>query len=187
MERSFDAFARCLSALREREPGLFDGVSFQLYGTQGGWHAGQPKVLSEIAIRYGLDDVVGEEPEIVPYSRSVEIAGQSDGLIVLGVNDPGYMPSKLFHYAATQKPLIGCFCLDSQPVAVCKAQPELGYYIEYSDDNSDVNIRNIGQLKEFLSAVRERRVQCRPNIDSRFSGRAMARQHAAFFDSCVNA
>ena len=54
----------------------------------------------------GLTEVVTEEPKRVSYERSLALVKGADGLLVLGVDDPNYQPSKLHTYLATGLPMM---------------------------------------------------------------------------------
>ena len=47
-----------------------------------------------------------EKPKRVSYERSLALAKGADGLLVLGVDDPSYQPSKLHTYLATGLPMM---------------------------------------------------------------------------------
>ena len=79
--------------------------------------------------RAGVNDLVSERPERVSYRRSLELLVESDGGFVLGVDDPGYMPSKLFSYALSGKPLLVSLHRDSPAFAQCQAIPELAHVL----------------------------------------------------------
>jgi hypothetical protein len=49
---------------------------------------------------------VDERPARIAYARSLELVKGADGLLVLGVDDPNYRPSKLHTYLATGLPVL---------------------------------------------------------------------------------
>ena len=53
-----------------------------------------------------MKGVVIEEPERITYERSLALIQGADGLLVLGVDDPHYQPSKLHTYLATGLPVM---------------------------------------------------------------------------------
>ena len=59
-----------------------------------------------IAEEMGLSGMVTEEPKRISYERSLALVKGADGLLVLGVDDPGYQPSKLHTYLATGLPMM---------------------------------------------------------------------------------
>lgn len=81
------------------------GFDIEIHGTAGSWRPGQTGHLQAIAEASGVSDVV-ERPARIPYARSLELVKGADGLLVLGVDDPNYRPSKLHTYLATGFPIL---------------------------------------------------------------------------------
>src|SRR6185312_11565165 len=107
-----------------------------LYGTDGGWREGERRILQHQADLAGIGDLVTEDPRIVPYSQATVITSAADGLMVLGVDDPAYMASKLFSYAQLGKPLLACLHAGSQMNDYFEKYPELGTVIHFATDEA---------------------------------------------------
>ena len=101
MEKGWREFLEALkkeSASRE--------IIIEIYGTNPFWKEGDRRFLQAIAEEMGLPGVVIEEPTRVSYERSLALVKGADGLLVLGVDDPNYQPSKLHTYLATGLPIM---------------------------------------------------------------------------------
>ncbi len=81
------------------------GLDIEIHGTAGSWRPGQTGHLQAIAEASLVSDVV-EFPARIPYARSLELVKSADGLLVLGVDDPNYRPSKLHTYIAKGLPTL---------------------------------------------------------------------------------
>jgi hypothetical protein len=81
-------------------------VGFEIYGTAGSWRPGRQGHLEQIAEGQGLAGAVSEMPARIPYAESLRLIKGADGLLVLGVDDPNYQPSKLHTYLATGLPVL---------------------------------------------------------------------------------
>ena len=101
MEKGWREFLMAL----KKEP-LAREVGIEIYGTNTAWRSGDRPSLQGIAEEMGLAGVVVEEPKRVSYERSLALVKGADGLLVLGVDDPNYQPSKLHTYLATGLPVI---------------------------------------------------------------------------------
>lgn len=99
MEKGWRAL---LEAWKAVGPG---GIGIEVYGTAGSWRPGQTGHLQAVAEAGGVSDV-DERPARIPYARSLELVKGADGLLVLGVDDPNYRPSKLHTYLATGLPVL---------------------------------------------------------------------------------
>jgi hypothetical protein len=184
MAKSFRRISDGLSRLRRRRPELFSRIRLRLSGTDGRWKDGLPRILQEQAVDAGIGDLVAEDPRIIPYRMAIGRAVAADGLLVLGVDDPAYMPSKLFLYALTGKPLLACMHADSQVNEYYRRFPELGTLIHFAGA-AETEAEDDTRLLEFLQQVAERRTFARDNIRAEFSARAMACRHVELFEACL--
>ena len=89
----------------KKEP-LAKEVGIEIYGTDPFWKEGERRHLQSIAEEMGLKGMVIEEPKRISYERSLALVKGADGLLVLGVDDPNYQPSKLHTYLATGLPVL---------------------------------------------------------------------------------
>jgi hypothetical protein len=185
MAKSFSLMCRALSHLRTDSPELIEGVRIELYGTMLGWKPGDRQHLAEIARECGLADIVKENPSRVTYRRSLELLLESDGALILGVDDNGYMPSKLFNYALSRKPMLASLRRDGPAFAEFKNRPQLGHTIWFgqSDEIAESDAVEIARafLKEVVAKQSfDRQTLLQPNLAA-----AMARDHVALFEACL--
>jgi hypothetical protein len=184
MQKSFRRIVEGLARLRLRDKTLVDRLRVRLFGTDGGWSEGRPKILQAEANASSVGDLVQEDPRIVPYSTALERALSADALLVLGVDDPAYMPSKLFTYAAMQKPLLACVHLHSQVNSYFLSIPSLGHIIHFGTPR-DIELREDATLLDFLRSAAKNEVVARPKMMERYSADAVAIEHARFFEHIV--
>jgi hypothetical protein len=184
MAKSFRRIADGLARLKQQQPELLSKIRIRLFGTDGRWKAGLAKILQEQAVVAGVGDLVAEDPRIIPYREAVGRAVAADGLLVLGVDDPAYMPSKLFLYAMTGKPLLACMHANSQVNDYFKRFPELGTIIHFSS-TAETEIAEDAAMSAFLKQAVDRDHFPRENIQAGFSASAMTRQHAKLFEACI--
>lgn len=184
MAKSFGYFVRSLARVRAKHPDLVGLFRIHLVGTDGGWTEGSAKVLQNIASISGVGDLVIEDPAIIPYSRSVEIASAANGLLVLGVDEDAYMASKLFPYASLRKPLLACICKNSQMNAYFEAHPDLGTVIHFGDTGD--NPADDEMVLKFLEQLRAGTEAPRANVMDEYSAMAMTSKVAQLFDNCVD-
>ena len=113
---------------------LCEGIRIELFGTMLGWQPGEPRGLADIAAKWGIDDLVREEPSRLSYRRSLELLLQSDGALIFGVDDAGYMPSKLFNYALSGKPLLATLHREGPAFSKFQSIPDLGHALWIGQD-----------------------------------------------------
>jgi len=185
MARAFAQFCRALARLRDFERPLLDSVKIQLYGTLLGWRDGDRRHLSEIAAAHGVGEWIDEDPRRVSYRRSLELLLGGDGALVLGVDDAGYMPSKLFTYALSGKPLLAVVRRDGPAYAAQRGELALGEALWFSNDGDMEPEEAVGALRRFLAAAASRQCIDRRAMLAPFMARAMARRHVELFTRCV--
>jgi glycosyltransferase involved in cell wall biosynthesis len=186
MARSFTLFSRALSQLRMQSGNLCEGIRVELFGTMLGWHPGEARGLADIAAKWGIGDLVREEPGRLSYRRSLELLLQSDGALIFGVEDAGYMPSKLFTYALSGKPLLATLHCEGPAFSMFKNIPDLGHalWIGQNDDMPLEEAMNV--LETFLREVVARKTFDRSISITPYLAPAMARRHGELFEACLS-
>jgi glycosyltransferase involved in cell wall biosynthesis len=159
------------------------GLSIEIHGTAGPWRPGQTGHLQAVAEASGLSNM-DERPVRIPYARSLELVKGADGLLVLGVDDPNYRPSKLHTYLATGLPVL----------VVVHERSGLGKWLESAGPG--IHIVRFGasshaesnkeSLERFVMEVAE---NCRWKIEDRKSllPATAAVDHARFFEGIAAA
>jgi hypothetical protein len=185
MKRSFSLLCEALAQARGRYRNLMEGVRIELFGTMLGWRDGDPRHLTDFARERGVADLISENPHRVSYRRSLELLLASDGALILGVDDSGYMPSKLFSYALSGKPLLASLRRDSPAFAQFHNTPELGHVLWF-DESVDIPTDDaVNVVKSFLEQAIARRSFERRTVLEPYLSPAMARRHVELFEACL--
>lgn len=187
MIRSFDLLCRTLAHLMERRHDLAGMVRIALYGTLSGWQNDKPHHLADVARRCGLAELVEEYPEHVTYRRSLELLLEGDGALVLGVDNSGYMPSKLFTYALSGKPLLASLHRDGPAYAMFTRIPDLGHTLWFAGSDETPLDQATALMDTFLNEVAARRTFDRKAITDPYCAWVMARRHAELFALALEA
>jgi hypothetical protein len=188
MRRSFAAICEHLSRIRREQPSALEGIRFRLIGTNSEWRDGDPRPLQQVAERLGLDGIVDEEPTRITYTAAMELVKASDGVLVLGVDDAGYVPSKLFTYALSGAPLLASFRSDSPASQYFSTVPGLGELITAGETAAGTSFESQHRaIARFLADVKtgkrfDRRRELEPYLAP-----AMAARHVRLFTSVLAA
>ena len=176
----------------KKEP-LARQVGIEIYGTNPFWKEGERRYLQSIAKEEGLSGLVIEEPKRVSYQRSLALAKGADGLLVLGVDDPNYQPSKLHTYLATGLPLLilaregSTLPRQMENVEGVKVLRFEGVKVPSSTVNSFGGAASEGSqggMREYLQSVKDgKRWPGRP----RLTAREAAIGHSQLFERVVGA
>jgi len=176
----------------KKEP-LAKEVAIEIYGTNPFWKEGERRYLQSIAEQMGIKGLVIEEPKRVSYERSLALAKGADGLLVLGVDDPNYQPSKLHTYLATGLPLLilaregSKLPRQMENVEGVKVLRFEGVKVPSSTVNSFGGAASEGSqggMREYLQSVKDgKRWPGRP----RLTAREAAVEHSKLFEKVVEA
>lgn len=184
MEDSFREVCRQLAAARAGAPDRTLRLKVELFGTEPSATARQP-VLTRVAVEEGVSDLVVEHPARWSYLEALRRVIDADGLLVLGVRDAAYSPSKLALYALSGKPILACMAQGSIVDRFFATQPELGWVTHFGLGSKGAHGKGPEPMEGFLRAVAERRIADRRRRLEGWMAPAMARQHVDLFAACL--
>jgi hypothetical protein len=158
-------------------------VGFEIYGTGGAWRPGLQGHLEKVAEAHGLDRVVTEKPERIPYADSLSLVKGADGLLVLGVDDPNYQPSKLHTYLASGLPLLITARAESGLASFAQLAGPGVHCVKFGEGSErQANLEAVRSFLADVQAARSFSVEQRSVLDSR---RAAA-EHVEFLKRVAN-
>ena len=176
----------------KKEP-LARQVGIEIYGTNPFWKEGERRYLQSIAEEEGLSGLVIEEPKRVSYQRSLALAKGADGLLVLGVDDPNYQPSKLHTYLAVGLPVM-VLCHEQSDLTRQLKGVEGVKLLGFEGERRPSFVTNSfgdaasegsqGGMREYLQNIKEGKRW--PNR-SRLTAREAAIEHSKLFEMVVKA
>lgn len=185
MRRGWQLVCDALAALQQQGNERVARLHIRLLGTTYAWKPGDPQPLQAIADRAGIGAFVEERPERVTFRQSLETLLAADGALVLGVDDADYMPSKLFSYALSGKPLLAVLRRES-PAYRCMAEnPGMGFAIWFGETTCMPMDEAVTAVRSFLDSASEGCSYDRVAMLSPFLSNEMARRHVEVFDSCL--
>jgi hypothetical protein len=101
----FRAFAR----LRASEPTLASRVRLNFIGTSNQPKEGQRYRVQPLAQAEGVADAVFEIPGRLPYMHALGVLARSDGLLLIGSDEPHYTASKIYPALMSGRPFLSLF------------------------------------------------------------------------------
>lgn len=123
MVPTLSALFRALARLRESDPVRFNRVRLHFVGTNYSPSDRTFKVVAPEAMRWGVDDLVDENPGRVPYFEALSLLMGSDALLLVGSVSGDYTASKLFNYVLARKPTLAMFNSKSLVSELVRAVP----------------------------------------------------------------
>jgi hypothetical protein len=113
----------------------------------------------------------------------LELLLEGSGALVLGVEDAGYMPSKLYIYALSGKPLLASLYDKGVSLAQFRAYPALGHALWFGASEAMSIVEAARVVKDYLQEVTTNRHFERLELLEPHSVEAMSRRHAELFEA----
>jgi len=147
-----DSFLEAVKLLKARREDLYSKLKVSFIGTSYRPDArGYYQVLSQ-AQEKGVEDVVDESPERLPFLEALRTLTRADGLLMLGSIEPHYTASRLLPYIHSKRPIFALFHRKSDSADLL-SKSNAGMLVSYDNDiQSAPKIEQIySSLAEFLS------------------------------------
>jgi Glycosyl transferase 4-like domain len=170
----------------DKQPELFSKLRLHFIGTDYAPSAQARATIRPLAAEHGLEKVIFESTDRVPYLATLRLYRDADFLLVLGSDDPSYTASKIYPYILAQKPLLCVFHEESSVVSVLK-RTRAGQVVSFSkdDDAAAITEKLFPAMKEFLDAL-----PFTPATDWKefepYRAREMTRRQCELFDHVLN-
>ncbi|AFZ35779.1 hypothetical protein Sta7437_2231 [Stanieria cyanosphaera PCC 7437] len=137
MAKALEALFRAIQVNRSQNPQLWKSVKLHFVGTSYAPKGRETKTIEPIAVACGVEDLVTEHPLRIPYFEALQILKDSNGILLIGSNDPNYSASKIYPCILAQKPILGIFHEQSLVVDVIE-QTQAGEVVTFrSEDESE--------------------------------------------------
>jgi hypothetical protein len=142
------------------------------------------KTIESLAAEFGLEQMVVEHTDRIPYSQTLRCLLDADALIVPGSDDPGYTASKIYPYLLAKKPLLTVFHEQSSVVRLVR---DVGGAVVVPFSTGEPVAAVAERIRrEWLENERYRTpVPLDMDAFEPFTAQAQAGQLAAFFRKCL--
>ncbi|MDB6130464.1 MAG: hypothetical protein JWM04_1571 [Verrucomicrobiales bacterium] len=186
MKFCLTAFFMALAKEIELKPELREKLRFHFIGTSYAKAGSGEKSIEPIAKSFGLDDIVMEKTDRIPYFEAISCMQNAHALFVPGSDDPGYTASKIYPTIMAGKPVLSIFHESSTVNMVMK---ETGAGLAISFKSSD-GVRDLAQ-KIAKSKWRETLLQRPQGPDlgplESYTARAMTQKICIILNKCPKA
>ena len=181
-----DSFFEALKLLKVRRPELYSTIKVSFIGTTYNPDAQGCYQVMPHAKEKGIEDIVDESPERLPFLDALRTLAQSDGLLMLGSIEPHYTASRLLPYIHSRRPLFALFHKESDSANLL-LKSKAGTLVSYDADvQSASKIEDIYKsLIEFLTAEKPPDDVVWETVD-RYSAKDLTGALASVFDNIVD-
>ncbi len=177
------AFLEAVAHLRATHPAAMGQVRLNFIGTSN-----QPNAIDEFRIlplakAAGLADAVHEVSQRVPYLEALGVLAHSDGLLLIGSDQPHYTASKIYPALMAQRPYLSLLHRSSSAHTIL-SQTGGGIAVSFcSTAELEACKANIGAALLQLVTAPQTLPPANPAACSSFTARAIAGRFAAVFAS----
>jgi hypothetical protein len=156
-----------------------EGVRATFVGTDYAPPERARKTVEPIAREIGVGDQVVEQTTRVPYFEALQIMSDADVLILIGSDDAGYSPSKIYPYLLSRKPIIAIVHDRSSLIPLLENTSALT--VTFSEANeAQAAARLALELPAFLGRLPP--TSLAPELERACSAREMTRRQCQLFD-----
>ena len=103
------ALFQAVRLLQEESPELAGRLALHFVGTSNQSNGHDDFRIRPIAEEFGIADLVHETPQRVPYLEALNILANSQGLLLIGSDEPHYTASKIFPALMSGRPYLSLF------------------------------------------------------------------------------
>jgi hypothetical protein len=172
---------------RARVPDLFSRLRLHFVGSSyapPGMRS-EPKVV-EMASEFGISDLVDERTERVSYLESLQLLMDSQGLLLIGTEEPHYTASKVFPYLLSGRRIVAVFHKDSNIIDILKKATASHVVTFDRDCPPAAGVDKISRhLEEILISSMNGTSRVRNDDVQGYSTYAMTERLASLFDAVM--
>ena len=144
------------------------------------------KTVEPIAAQLGLSDLVEERTQRIPYFEALQVLVESDAILLMGSDDPGYTASKLYPCVLAQKPILAIFHQASSVVKILQqCQAGAAVTFETGDRPQDLLPMMEHHLKQWLNFPEGYQPQTNWRAFQAYTAVEMTRKQCEIFDACI--
>ena len=173
---------KALGRLKAREPELVARLRLHFVGTSNQPNDRTSFRIVPIAVEEGVGELVVETPQRVPYVDALSLLTKSDGLLLIGSDEPHYTASKIYPALMSGRPYLSLFHRMSSAHAIL-ARAGGGVSLAFS------TARELAALEPELAAGLRRLAtgheqfeRADPSSYRAYEARAIARRYAGILD-----
>ena len=170
------------AALRKSHPKLAARLRLNFVGTSGHPNHYDAYRIRPIAEEEGVADLVFETPQRVPFLQALHIIGNSQGLLLLGSDEPHYTASKLYPALMSGRPYVSLFHRASSAHSILsQAGGGKALAFEAPEDLASM-VTPLSDVLRTLALDPKSFGKIDPAAYAPYTASAVARQFAAIFD-----
>jgi hypothetical protein len=186
MALALRALFLAIRADRDRNSDVWDTIRLHFIGTSYAPSDRAVKTIEPLAQAIGIADLVDEQTQRLPYFEALQTLVDSDAILLIGSNDPGYTASKLYPCILARKPMLAIFHQQSSVVSIlreCNAGRAVTF--QSHDQPQALTTAITAHLNWLLSLSKGYQPDTHWEAFQPYTAREMTRKQCSVFDHCL--
>jgi len=177
---------KAIKELSRRNPDLARGIRVNFIGTSNQPDDTGCYPVSQLAIEEGVADIVHEVPERRPFLEALNVLTNSDGLLLIGSEEPHYTASKIYPAMMSGTPYLSLFHEKSSSHRILTAAG--GGFTFSFDSTASLGylVEQLAEGLELLATKAGNQQQINPQAYSDYTADAVAKRYAEIFNGMVS-
>lgn len=173
---------RALARLKIHEPALASRIRLNFVGTSNQPEKGALQRVMPLAREAGVADAVYELPERLPFLQALAILSRSDGLLLIGSDEPHYTASKIYPALMSGRPYLSLFHKDSSSHTILTAAGG-GLAFSWGEQSEDDLLIEVTKGLTLLASSPSSLGRADPSCYTAYDARSIAKHFARIFDA----
>lgn len=186
MAKALEGLFKAIQSDRSQHPLRWESVRFHFVGTSYAPKGRETKTIEPIAKACGVGDLVTEHPLRIPYFQALQVLKDSNGILLIGSDDPNYSASKVYPCILAQKPILGIFHEQSLVVDVIR-QTQAGEIVTFSSEDKVTDL--IQKLTAKIEQLFKFSLNTFPDLNwsafEPYTARSMTDKLSQIFNQCL--
>lgn len=181
-----EVFIRAVARLRKNQPETAKRLRINFIGTSNQPNDFHSFRIMQLAEDAGVSDIVKEMPARIPYLDALSVLARSDGLLMIGSDEPHYTASKIYPNLMARRPYLSIYHRQSSSHTILTAAGG-GVTLAFSStDQLNALEANIFEGLHLLVAKPESLGQSDPRAYAPYESSNIAQQYANIFSRLAN-
>jgi hypothetical protein len=171
---------------RVQNPLAWQSIQLHFVGTSYAPGDKSVKTIEPIAQEYDIIDLVQEYSQRIPYFEALQIMVDSDAILLIGSDDPGYTASKLYPCILARKPILAVFHEESSVIDIltsCRAGRAVTF--NRGDQLCDLTPKALAGLQWLQSLPADYQPDTNWQAFQPYTAKEMTRKQCEIFDRVV--
>jgi 2-polyprenyl-3-methyl-5-hydroxy-6-metoxy-1,4-benzoquinol methylase len=182
MHAAVRAVFQAVRAGLDRSPETFQRLRLHFVGTSYAANGHAPQAVLALAREAGIESLVDEHQNRIPYLASLQVMIDSQALLLVGSDEPHYTASKVFPYVLAERPLLAVVHEDSSVVRILReTNADATITFDYQRQPTEKVNEILAQLERMLGPARDTEPATHWKASESYNARAMTARLADVF------